>query len=71
MTSIKKKSDIELQSKAYWGTGGATKSSVPSLQNFLISLYRYLARSLLIPLGEIVGGSSPPAGTTLAFLKNG
>ena len=56
-------------SLSYWGTGGATKSSVPSLQNSLISLYKYSARSLLIPLGEIVGCSSRATGTTLAFLK--
>ena len=74
--SIRKKSDIELQVQRkahflqYWGTGGATKSSVPSLQNSLISLYRYSARSLLIPLGEIVGGSSPATGTTLAFSED-
>ena len=43
----------------YWGTGGATKSLVPSQQNSHISLCKYSARSRLIPLGETVGGKMP------------
>lgn len=54
---------------SYWGTGEETKSSVPCLQNSLISLYRYSACSLLIPLGEIVGSSSPQPGLPLHFLR--
>ena len=53
---------------AYWGTGGATKSSVPSQQNSRISLCKYSAHSRLIPLGETVGGKTP-ASRVVPFLR--
>ena len=61
---------VKVFKKLYQNEGhDATTSSIPSLQNALISSNRYFLRSTDKPFGMIISGNLPTGGEDSRFLK--